>query len=50
MVYPAWGDGEGEFVVEDCLEGGDNLGGVKKYRNDEMMRLERVQNIGDKCV
>ena len=25
VVYPAWGDVEGEFVVEDCLEGGDDL-------------------------
>jgi hypothetical protein len=26
-VYPAWGDVKGEFVVEDCLEGGDDLWG-----------------------
>jgi len=25
VVYPAWRDVEGEFVVEDCLEGGDDL-------------------------
>ena len=25
MVYPAWGDVKGEFVVEDCLQGGDDL-------------------------
>jgi len=26
VVYPAWGDVEGKLIVEDCLEGGDNLG------------------------
>lgn len=30
VVYPAWGDVEGEFVVEDCLEGGDYLSGVSE--------------------
>ncbi len=27
VVDPVWGDGVGGFVVEDCLEGGDDLGG-----------------------
>lgn len=25
VVYPAWWDGMFEFVVQDCLEGGDDL-------------------------
>lgn len=28
VVYPSWGDGVAEFVVEDGLEGGDDLGFV----------------------
>ncbi len=36
VVYPAWRDVEGEFVVEDCLEGRDDLYSVIKSKNNEM--------------
>ena len=32
VVYPAWRNVEGEFVVEDGLEGGDDLGRVLEMR------------------
>jgi hypothetical protein len=30
VVYPAWRDIERKFVVENCLEGGDDLGSVRR--------------------
>ena len=35
MVYPAWRDGEGEFVVEDGLERGDDLGLFRRRRRED---------------
>lgn len=36
VVYPAWRDVERQFIIEDCLEGGDNL---VLLVNEDMLKI-----------
>ena len=48
VVHPSWGDVFGEFVVEDCLEGGDDLCGVSGFLCASTRRWFKMNNPCDK--
>ena len=45
VVYPAWRNVEGEFVIQDCLERRDDLDYVRKMQRVEKIRSENVAGL-----